>query len=156
MTRSSYEERCTTYAHIALEEPEAHLHPKVASKLAHWLVSLATTRRRLIVETHSDHLVRRLRGLTARAGKGSELEKWLLENVVILSVEQDALGHSTVTPSRLTAEGGVGETWPADFMDEATDEESAIYYAKLDKKKDPTTGSVTWNDSDEPERDEEP
>jgi hypothetical protein len=95
--------------------------------------------------------------LVARAGKDSELEQWLLKNVVVLSVEQDAAGRSTVTSSHLTPEGGVGEVWPADFMDEATDEESAIYYAKLDKTKDDaSTGHVKWNDTDEPEVDEAP
>lgn len=154
---ATYTASCPGYTHIALEEPEAHLHPKVASQLAHWLVTLAMTNRRLIVETHSDHLVRRLRGLVARAGKGSGLEQWLLDNVVMLSVEQDAGGRSTVTSSHLTAEGGVREVWPTDFMDEATDEESAIYYAKLDKTKDDaSTGTVHWNDNDEPETDEAP
>jgi len=136
-TLAEYQKACRSFTHIALEEPEAHLHPKVASRLAHWLVSLAMSNRRLLVETHSDHLVRRLRGLVARAGRGSELEAWLLANVVVLNVEQDDAGRSTVTTSRLTAEGGFGEVWPADFMDEATDEESAIYYAKLDKAESP-------------------
>lgn len=131
--KDDYNERCTRYAHLAVEETEAHLHPKVQSRLAHWLVSLAMSRRRLIVETHSDHLVRRLRGLVARAGAGSELERWLLENVVILEVEQGDDGRSTVTRTRLTAEGGIEDHWPADFMDEAGDEDSSIYYAALDK-----------------------
>jgi predicted ATPase len=114
--------------------------------------------RRLLVETHSDHLVRRLRGLVARAGRGSELEAWLLANVVVLSVEQDASGRSTVTASRLTAEGGVGEIWPADFMDEATDEESAIFYAKLDKTEapGPNASPVEMISGEEPESDEAP
>ena len=161
MDLSAYREKCTSYSHIALEEPEAHLHPKVASRLAHWMVSLALANRRLIVETHSDHMVRRLRGLAARAGRGSDLEQWLLQNVVVLSVEQSEDGSSTVTTSRLTAEGGVEEQWPADFMDEATDEESAIYYAKLDKSEQ--TESVHQSRSmfdviegDEPELDEAP
>jgi len=88
--------------------------------------------RQIIVETHSDHLVRRLRGLIARAEPGSELETWLRDNVVILEVDQSD-GRSTVTPVRLTREGGLGERWPADFMDEASEEESAIYYAGLEK-----------------------
>lgn len=128
-----YLEECTGFGHIALEEPEAHLHPKVASLLAHWLVSLSQSSRRVIVETHSDHLVRRLRGLVARAEKGSDFEKWLLDNVVILSVEQDKKGRSSVNKSYLTRDGGLGELWPADFMDEASEEESAIYYAQMDK-----------------------
>jgi len=158
MTLNEYQATCRSFTHVALEEPEAHLHPKVASRLAHWLVSLAMSNRRLIVETHSDHLVRRLRGLVARAGRGSELETWLLANVIVLSVEQDASGHSTVASSRLTAEGGVGEVWPADFMDEATDEESAIYYAKLDKAESPalSTSRVEMITGAEPEPDEAP
>lgn len=155
-TLATYREHCGAFAHIALEEPEAHLHPKVASRLAHWLVSLALSNRRLLVETHSDHLVRRLRGLAARAGRGSALERWLLENVVVLSVEQDQEGCSTVTTSRLTAEGGVAETWPTDFMDEASDEESAIYYAKLDKADTGDASAVEFIDGPEPEPDEAP
>lgn len=130
---ADYLAACESYSHIALEEPEAHLHPKVQSRLAHWLVSLALSRRRLIVETHSDHLVRRLRGLAARAGVGSPLEKWLLENVAVIEVEQDAQGRSTVRTGGLTAEGGITESWPADFMDEASAEDSAIFYAGLAK-----------------------
>jgi len=158
---AEYQKACRSFTHIALEEPEAHLHPKVASRLAHWLVSLAMSNRRLLVETHSDHLVRRLRGLVARAGRGSELEAWLLTNVVVLSVEQDEAGRSTVTTSRLTAEGGFGEVWPADFMDEATDEESAIYYAKLDKAESPEppvrrVDPIEMIGGEEPESEEAP
>ncbi|MGZ8215699.1 AAA family ATPase [Methylomagnum sp.] len=161
LSLSEYQEQCAGFSHIALEEPEAHLHPKVASRLAHWFVSLAMANRRLMVETHSDHLVRRLRGLAARAGSGSDLERWLLENVVILSVEQDENGASTVTSSRLTAQGGVEEVWPADFMDEATDEESAIYYAKLDKAEQAESTSKAEalfdvNEGEEPELDDAP
>jgi predicted ATPase len=151
MSRKEYELKCSSFTQIALEEPEAHLHPKVASRLAHWIVSLALSNRRVIVETHSDHLVRRLRGLVARSGRGSDFEQWLLDNVVVLSVEQDAEGRSTVASSRLTADGGVRETWPVDFMDEATDEESAIYYAKLDKSNDVSPASgINWIEGDEP------
>jgi len=114
------------------------------------------TDRQLIVETHSDHLVRRLRGLAARAGSGTDLEEWLLRNVIIVTVEQEN-GRSTVDMSRLTAEGGVEENWPADFMDEATDEESAIYYAKLDKvETEPSAKSVEFEEGPEPEPETEP
>jgi predicted ATPase len=153
-----YLERCASFGHIALEEPEAHLHPKVSSLLAHWLVSLSQSSRRVIVETHSDHLVRRLRGLIARAENGSDFEKWLLENVVILSVEQDENGRSSVSKSYLTKGGGLGELWPADFMDEASDEESAIYYAQMDKGIDCGIGvqDVSLTDEQEIDMDEAP
>src|SRR5690606_4559885 len=88
----AYRDACPGYAHLALEEPESHLHPKVQTRLAHWMVALAMVDRRIIVETHSDHFVRRLRGLMARAAAGSELEQWLRENVSIIEVEQDQEG----------------------------------------------------------------
>jgi len=148
---------CSTTAHVLLEEPEAHTHPKVASRLAHLFVSLAQSNRRVIVETHSDHMVRRLRGLIARAGANSPLEKWLVENVAILNVEQDDNHHATVSTSRLTPEGNVSDLWPADFMDEATNEESAIYYAQLEKSSpDALADAVELKEGAEPVPDEAP
>lgn len=129
-----YARQCDRVTPIAFEEPEAHLHPRVQSRLAHWFVALAMAQRQVIVETHSDHLVRRLRGLMARAGTGSALERWLRDNVVVLEVDQDAAGHTRVVTTRLTPEGGLGEHWPAEFMDESSNEDSNIYYASLDKQ----------------------
>ncbi|MBF0310577.1 MAG: AAA family ATPase [Magnetococcales bacterium] len=155
-----YEEYCNSYSHIILEEPEAHIHPKVASRLAHYFVSLAMARRQLIVETHNDHLVRRLRRMAVEAGAGSELEKWLLENVAIIEVSQDETsGESKAEVSRLTAEGGLEEHWPQEFMDEASDEESAIFYARLDKTKEAAAEeqiNIHFIEDDEPEDEVEP
>lgn len=160
LTLDEYHKKCESISHIALEEPESHLHPKVASRLAHWFVSLARSNRQIIVETHSDHLVRRLRGLAARAESGSELEHWLISNVVILSVEQDNSGRSFIKTSYLKADGTIGEEWPADFMDESSDEESAIYYAHMEKSEATSvnynTEFVELSDDAEPELDEEP
>jgi predicted ATPase len=131
--RDEYVEALDAFAQVAVEEPETHLHPKVQTRLAHWFVTLAMAGRRLMVETHSDHLVRRLRGLIARAEAGGALEQWLAKNVVIAEVAQDEHGYSKLHCSRLTPEGRIDE-WPADFMDEASDEERSIYYAGLDKE----------------------
>lgn len=131
--RAEYERALATFTHAAIEEPETHLHPKVQTRLAHWFVSLAMSGRRLIIETHSDHLVRRLRGLIARAEEGGELEQWLATNVVVAEVTQDDDGRSELRCSRLTPDGRIDE-WPEGFMDEATDEERSIYYAAMDKE----------------------
>lgn len=125
----------TADSHVAIEEPECHLHPKVQSRLAEWYVALARDGRRLIVETHSDHLVRRLRRMVATAPQGSELEKWLLENVTIAEITQQN-GISQVTASKLTSVGDI-EHWPAEFMDEAPDSEREIYMAALVKDPPP-------------------
>lgn len=146
---------CKRVALIALEEPETHLHPKVQSRLAEWFVSLAMAGRHLIIETHSDHLVRRLRRLVANAPANSWLEKWLRKNVVIAEVEQSESGKSTVKCSRLDERGSIVERWPADFMDEAADEERAIYYAALDKKQDEEEYASKTEVIHDPDGDEE-
>jgi energy-coupling factor transporter ATP-binding protein EcfA2 len=132
ITLSDYLERCTYSPILALEELESHLHPKAQSRLAHVLVALARSGRQLIVETHSDHLVRRLRGLIARSEPGSETEKWLLANINIVEVEQTPDGVTYLHQAQLTREGSI-EKWPADFMDESSDEERAIYFAAMQK-----------------------
>ena len=38
---SGYLAACESPTQIAIEEPETHLHPKVQTRLANWLVSLA-------------------------------------------------------------------------------------------------------------------
>lgn len=130
--RVEFSSGLTRYALAAFEEPEAHIHPKLQAKLAHWFVALAMSGRNLIVETHSDHFVRRLRGLVARAPAGGELERWLRENVSVVEVTKGADGASTLCATSLDDRGGF-ERWPADFMDAATEEEREIYDAGLDK-----------------------
>lgn|GEM_PF-5800235 len=154
VSREEFINSLTSYSLAALEEPEAHIHPKLQTQLAHWFVALAMCGRNLIVETHSDHLVRRLRGLIARAPKGSPLEIWLRDNVSIVEVSRDGEGRSSLVSSALTPSGEF-ERWPADFMDVATDEEREIYDAALDKS-DPTSlppemDGIVHDEGDEPE-----
>jgi predicted ATPase len=149
-----YEKACTGYTHCAFEEPESHLHPKAQTRLAHWFVALAMARRQILVETHSDHLVRRLRGLAARAKPGSAIERWLLENVQVLQIEQED-GRSVIKRGTLTPQGNL-ESWPADFMDEAMNEERSIYDASLDKPAEPAqpvpeSPAVEHDAGDEPD-----
>ena len=131
-TLSDYLEACPYSPILALEELESHLHPRAQTRLAEVLVALARSGRQLIVETHSDHLVRRLRGLVARAEPGSATEKWLLENINIVAVEQTPTGVTYLHQAQLTREGSI-EQWPADFMDESSEEERAIYFAAMEK-----------------------
>jgi predicted ATPase len=131
---AEYLEQCDTIAHTALEEPESHTHPKVQTLLAHFMVSLALSGRQILIETHSDHLVRRLRGIIARSAEGSESEQWFSRNVSIVEVEQSAEGVTTLRQSKLTTAGAIAEHWPADFMDEASNEERSIYDAAMEKE----------------------
>lgn len=52
---------------VILEEPEVHLHPLAQAVLAEFFVALSRSRRiQFIVETHSEHLFRRMQTLIAR------------------------------------------------------------------------------------------
>ena len=52
---------------IILEEPEIHLHPLAQSILAELFVKVSQQRKvQFIVETHSEHLFRRMQTLLAR------------------------------------------------------------------------------------------
>lgn len=52
---------------VILEQPEIHLHPSVQTRLADILVSVSKTRHlQIIVESHSEHLLNRLRLNVAR------------------------------------------------------------------------------------------
>jgi len=46
---------------IILEQPEIHLHPKIQSLLFDFLYSLTLQGKKVIVETHSDHFITRMR-----------------------------------------------------------------------------------------------
>ena len=50
----------STGATLFLEQPEIHLHPKVQADLADFLTEVSQRDIRVIVETHSEHLITRL------------------------------------------------------------------------------------------------
>lgn len=45
---------------LILEQPEIHLHPQMQMRMADFLLAQALTRKNMIVETHSDHIVNRV------------------------------------------------------------------------------------------------
>ena len=45
---------------LILEQPEIHLHPRAQMNMADFLIASAMSKRELIVETHSDHIINRV------------------------------------------------------------------------------------------------
>ncbi len=66
MEEHAKEKEETPFPIIVIEEPESNLHPALQSKLADMLVSLSQYDVRIIVETHSEYLIRKLQYLTAK------------------------------------------------------------------------------------------
>ena len=46
---------------IMIEQPEAHLHPKVQADLADFFVKVASENKKFLLETHSDYFIERIR-----------------------------------------------------------------------------------------------
>jgi hypothetical protein len=108
---------------IILEEPEIHLHPLAQSVLAELFVQVSQERKvQFIVETHSEHLFRRMQTLMAR-------EEATPDSVAMYFVEreaQPATEHKTPSPATLRKleldEFGRVKNWPDGFFGDALGE----------------------------------
>ena len=114
---------------LIFEQPEIHLHPKLQGNLADFFLTLSAQDRRIIVETHSDHFINRLRRRIAEDPTDE-----LRNMVTILFVHPPKGGvGARIEPLRID-KFGIIENWPPDFLPEAADEAQAIFAAGLDKR----------------------
>ena len=101
------------------EQPEIHLNPRLQCVLADLFVEMANSEHRIIVETHSEHLLLRLRRLVA----SGEIPH---EKVAIYFVEKSA-GISTIRPIPLEENGHIpSDVWPKGFFEETLRESLAL------------------------------
>ena len=115
---------------IMLEQPELHLHPALQQRLGDFLLACASSGRQLIVETHSEYLVSRLRRRIADAPDDS-----LIPFVRILFAEKDDDSGTTTFNPVVTNEYGGIERWPKGFFDQATSEAQEILKAAVRKRR---------------------
>lgn len=100
---------------ILIEEPEIHLHPLAQSVLAELFVNVARKRHvQFIVETHSEHLFRRMQTLVAREDLSTEdCELYFVEKEngasQLRRLELDSYGRVTNWPDRFFGDA-LGET----------------------------------------------
>lgn len=102
---------------ILLEQPELHLHPATQQRLGEFLLAIADTQRQLIVETHSEYLVKRLLRSIAE-----DPTDHTLASIGFISCERDDL-TATTTYSRIEPNtyGGF-DKWPPGFFDQGPEE----------------------------------
>jgi predicted ATPase len=101
---------------VYLEQPEIHLHPRAQANLAQLLVDAANRGVRVVVETHSELLIRRVQSLIAE-------DKIDAEKVKLHWFSQDDNGFTKVTTAELDDTGAFGD-WPEDFSEISLQEES--------------------------------
>lgn len=120
--------RMDTAQTLLLEQPEIHLHPKLQMQLADYLISLALSKKRAIVETHSDHIINRL----VRRIVEDEEHK-LADLIAIYFVNQNEEG-SYITAIQIDELCGI-VNWPKGFFDQTAMEQQKIMQAGIKKRK---------------------
>jgi hypothetical protein len=103
---------------LIIEQPELHLHPAAQSELADVLIDVVKNRRmQVIVESHSEHLLRRLQRRIAE-------EQFSAHDAALYFCEMDN-GASKSTPLEINEEGFI-KNWPKDFFGDEMGELAAI------------------------------
>lgn len=124
---------------ILLEQPELHLHPALQQRLADFLIAASRSGRQLIVETHSEYIVSRLR---RRIAEDTSDEDELLSMSKIVFAERDPqTGVTTYREVELSPFGKI-EDWPRGFFDQASEEEREIIrsgFRKIAEREDRLT-----------------
>ncbi|MEA5420505.1 DUF3696 domain-containing protein [Spirulina sp. CCNP1310] len=96
---------------IILEQPEIHLHPSVQAGLADVFVDAIKTRQiQIIVESHSEHLLRRLQRRIAEAEEGLNPQ-----DIQLYFCTSNPDGQSTMTPLAIDSFGNIAN-WPEQFF----------------------------------------
>lgn len=112
---------------VILEQPEIHLHPSLQSKLGDFLLCMARAGKKIVVETHSEHLIKRLYLRVAQ--EESNKTRNILNTIFVSFDEQQ---HSSVTQQIVINEYGEIENWPVGFFDE--DDSRELVVATLKKR----------------------
>lgn len=114
---------------LVLEQPELHLHPRLEQDLADFLLACARSGRQLVIETHSEHLVNRLRYRIAKDQTASTHE------LIRLVFAENRAGVTSYREPEINAYGGIGDDWPAGFLDLSARESQELVRESLAKRK---------------------
>ena len=120
---------------FVIEQPELHLHPAAQAKLANLFVRALLNgkalHRRILIETHSEHLIRALQVMIADPN-------CFINNkmVKIYYVDKDGEGESYIKEMEITEEGQFVEEWPSGFFDKSFELSRALLKAISLRKQD--------------------
>ena len=111
---------------VLMEQPEIHLHPAVQSGLADLMLNVAEARKlQIILESHSEHLLRRFQRRVAE-GKASS------KNIKLYFVSTKG-GVAKVDDLNLNEWGEI-EKWPDNFFGDEMGEIAAIAESSINRK----------------------
>lgn len=114
---------------LIYEQPEIHLHPKLQSSLADFLITLGLTGKRVIVETHSEYLINRIRRRIVEDSKDT------IRNMTnILFLRPPSQNKEARIEFLKIDKYGIIKNWPEDFLPEAADEAAIIVRKGVEKR----------------------
>jgi predicted ATPase len=113
---------------LLIEQPELHLNPAVQQRLGDFFLAIARSGRQLIVETHSDYLLGRLR---RRIAEDSTDDTQRLAAILYAERHKGVTRYRTVETDSF---GGI-EDWPDGFFDSAAEEAELLLRAGLRKRR---------------------
>lgn len=111
---------------IVIEQPEIHLHPAAQAALGELFIKYAKNDKQLIVETHSEHLLLRIRRRIAEGKISPDL-------VSIFFVDKRK-NETRIRKLDLQKDGHF-KKWPTGFFEEGYHEAMALAVAQLEEKK---------------------
>lgn len=111
-----------------IEQPELHLHPKLQMQLADFLLACCRSGRQIIIETHSEHLVNRLRRRVA------EDESGLIGNTVGILFAEQRNGITQYRSPKINQFGGLSSDWPDGFLEVGAAEAESLLEAGMLKR----------------------
>lgn len=99
-----------------IEQPELHLHPAAQAELADLFAACicSNTNRKMLVETHSEHFIRKLQVLIA--DKNCEITA---NDVAIYYVDKNEKGEAFIDKLNILPNGQFEKEWPSGFFDKA-------------------------------------
>lgn len=100
---------------VLIEQPELHLHPAAQANLAELIAYSVEAKKsqRILIETHSEHLIRKLQVLVAKKTYLSP------DMLAVYSVEKNNDGQAIVKKMELNEEGRFLTKWPSGFFDKS-------------------------------------
>ncbi|NTW87893.1 MAG: DUF3696 domain-containing protein [Desulfobulbaceae bacterium] len=113
---------------MLIEQPELHLHPKVQSRLADFFLSMILAGKQCIAETHSEHIIDRLRLRIVQSPNPATFR----ENTSIYFADNPR-GFSEYRRVEINDYGVIRE-WPDGFFDQSLKEITATIRAEALKK----------------------
>jgi predicted ATPase len=114
---------------LILEQPEIHLHPSVQAGLADVFIDAIRTRNiQIVLESHSEYLVKRLQRRIA------EEEGGITNDDVALYFCSMAEKESTIEPLDIDQDGNI-RNWPADFFGDEMGDIAARTRAAMNRKR---------------------